>query len=1079
MELTHPVSDEEKYGLVVKTLNVRQFLGIDIYEAKGIVKISPTITCLQDFHQYFSHERIRGRIPHFKNDLRKAVFSAERVDKILTLLSQLDECVGFLSRASPKDIAIRRSSISPTKRNSISPTKRNSISTTKLNQSDRRSSRQNATKEPQALTLSHQASDNNNIQQQKRKNKGHDAETKVEKSNKVHLKPLQSSDNDNCPQDDKMTMQEHYLQQCAYQQILPHPKLFSKMNQSSVDVQNFNLGTHGSLALINSFSKNSNLTSLNLSQNCIKHIGGLQLVKSLPALSTALVHLNLMDNQIGTQASILICESFINNQILRTLNLQGNGIEDRIAKVIKVFLKTSKVTELYLGHNRLRDITAQRIGQALSCYDIGLDSSLSSLKKLDLTWNSIAPDGAKALAQGLCRNTSLQTLCIGWNALQDDGGLAFAICLLHNQTLKVLNLASNRISGHVIGFMPDILHFNTSLIELDLTENHGPLFDMKGWPKLLEFKARYGEACHIHLPPAQKPTHRCAHYGTTQDTISSDHDRTHHVFDPTTNETLNGVYRLNLSNITDLLIAHLLFIRNGLLIGSLTHISLDSQSMIISDAIDIITNSTPMFSLPSQVLKMEYVAQPAVPAQPLAPSIHFQLNLDDVWQSSVFNHIFSNHKQTVDAKWVNMEWNGSSVNDPMHSLKALLEQKSLELQSAVERNIEFDYFALDKLKYERHYQLDFAVPRERNLARKLLMEKSTSKEEVEHEVRNATFNDKRPFDFIKEWATENAVKKEKQESNELRWDNLPLSGVFEFDIVVSKAKCIDVEHYRFDLSMSKHRRSIYDLSHRLTMNDGEYWWNEHLNHIPIHFPRIQNHVNTLNYRVPRRGLLELDVVLLRPSSQLGIVSLECRLDLSILKEYMEAEILRLLCCKYPQEFHWFHVELNETFFTAHREKILPSHSGVLEFRMYWFPLSSTSLGTTTAQSDVIHHQLLEQMELCGLDNSRKLNLLHAYVKEYLALGLKSTNASEAERAAGDISTPAPPQLPLNSDMVIQYLGQFEFPMWKRNALEIVFSLVEDKIFLVSHVIKYQATCFTQWLDLDSFSDIKDQFNHRQ
>ena len=66
---------------------------------------------------------------------------------------------------------------------------------------------------------------------------------------------------------------------------------------------------------------------------------------------------------------------------------------------------------------------------------------------MDLEWNSIGDDGAKALADGLKHCPELQTLNLEWNSIGADGAKALADGLKNWPDLQTLNLKRNRIGA--------------------------------------------------------------------------------------------------------------------------------------------------------------------------------------------------------------------------------------------------------------------------------------------------------------------------------------------------------------------------------------------------------------------------------------------------------------------------------------------------------------------------------------------------------------------------------------------------------------------------------------------------------
>jgi len=69
------------------------------------------------------------------------------------------------------------------------------------------------------------------------------------------------------------------------------------------------------------------------------------------------------------------------------------------------------------------------------------------LRRLDLAFNSIGPDGAEAMARALASNQGLQELDLRDNEIGDGGAQALAEGLLTNYSLRKLQVARNGIGS--------------------------------------------------------------------------------------------------------------------------------------------------------------------------------------------------------------------------------------------------------------------------------------------------------------------------------------------------------------------------------------------------------------------------------------------------------------------------------------------------------------------------------------------------------------------------------------------------------------------------------------------------------
>ena len=72
-----------------------------------------------------------------------------------------------------------------------------------------------------------------------------------------------------------------------------------------------------------------------------------------------------------------------------------------------------------------------------------------TIKRLQLDFNELMTPGAKCIAQGICRNTSLEVLTIKGNVIGDQGLIMIAQSLKESKmTLRELDVSLNEIGPH-------------------------------------------------------------------------------------------------------------------------------------------------------------------------------------------------------------------------------------------------------------------------------------------------------------------------------------------------------------------------------------------------------------------------------------------------------------------------------------------------------------------------------------------------------------------------------------------------------------------------------------------------------
>jgi hypothetical protein len=121
---------------------------------------------------------------------------------------------------------------------------------------------------------------------------------------------------------------------------------------------------------------------------------------------------------------------------------------------------------------RKLDLSHNDIGGGFGCACIseGLSHN-STLRILDLSWNSLKESGARSIATVIKSNVGLQELFLSSNRLREGGAREIADALAHNTALRVLNVSSNHIGEGGGRAFASALKCNMSLRSLDITWN--------------------------------------------------------------------------------------------------------------------------------------------------------------------------------------------------------------------------------------------------------------------------------------------------------------------------------------------------------------------------------------------------------------------------------------------------------------------------------------------------------------------------------------------------------------------------------------------------------------------------------
>ncbi|KAL0582529.1 hypothetical protein ABG067_007585 [Albugo candida] len=156
--------------------------------------------------------------------------------------------------------------------------------------------------------------------------------------------------------------------------------------------------------------------------------------------NTTPMYADLRLNCIGTR---VLCKNLMLNHSLRSLSLNGNGLDDTCGKHIAALLRSNTALQrLELERNQLGSAATCEIAQALSENDTLVALSLESN---DLTNNERETGGMTAIASMLAVNSSLKSLNLWRTMLGPDGGKQLVAGMVRNGTLLCLEFGCNRI----------------------------------------------------------------------------------------------------------------------------------------------------------------------------------------------------------------------------------------------------------------------------------------------------------------------------------------------------------------------------------------------------------------------------------------------------------------------------------------------------------------------------------------------------------------------------------------------------------------------------------------------------------
>ncbi|KAH0461499.1 hypothetical protein IEQ34_009074 [Dendrobium chrysotoxum] len=170
-------------------------------------------------------------------------------------------------------------------------------------------------------------------------------------------------------------------------------------------------GALGVASLGKGIEGNKSLRELHLHGNNMGNEGVRALVSGLSAHKGKITLLDLGNNDIGPKGAFHVANYIKKTKSLLWLNLYMNDIGDEGAETIADALKQNRmITTIDLGGNNIHASGVSEIAQVLKDNSIITTTNSFSLFLLELVYNPIGPDGAKALYEIIKFHGKLETL---------------------------------------------------------------------------------------------------------------------------------------------------------------------------------------------------------------------------------------------------------------------------------------------------------------------------------------------------------------------------------------------------------------------------------------------------------------------------------------------------------------------------------------------------------------------------------------------------------------------------------------------------------------------------------------------
>ena len=164
---------------------------------------------------------------------------------------------------------------------------------------------------------------------------------------------------------------------------------------------------------------------------------------------------------MGAVAFVCACSN-----ALKQITLRGVNADDTVIKVMSSSLiqpHISSLQALDVCHNSIATEGAEALAKIIQ--------QSTCLETLDVSSNKIGVNGALVLAEALHTNSSLHVLKVSDNAIGAEGAILLSQGLVHNHTLQELDVSYNEIGVNGARALAEALHTNNSLQVLNVSDN--------------------------------------------------------------------------------------------------------------------------------------------------------------------------------------------------------------------------------------------------------------------------------------------------------------------------------------------------------------------------------------------------------------------------------------------------------------------------------------------------------------------------------------------------------------------------------------------------------------------------------
>ncbi|KAJ1565315.1 hypothetical protein HK096_003476, partial [Nowakowskiella sp. JEL0078] len=240
--------------------------------------------------------------------------------------------------------------------------------------------------------------------------------------------------------------------------------LCSNKTLKILDLRGNKFGIEGLKSLARAVETNHTLEELDISGNNFEGEKIKLILNSLGKNST-LRSFRVVGCRIGIDGADAISDFLKSgNKSLRKLEISSNTLLDEgIMKITDSLGKNKSILEIDLGYNDLTSHGVTKIADSLT--------KNNTLKSLILTKNHIGFDGIEYLSKPLVSSNTLQSLFIGYNFIGYKGMEVLAKVLELNTSLQILHVDGNQLNDEGAKFIGAAIKINTSLKSLSICKN--------------------------------------------------------------------------------------------------------------------------------------------------------------------------------------------------------------------------------------------------------------------------------------------------------------------------------------------------------------------------------------------------------------------------------------------------------------------------------------------------------------------------------------------------------------------------------------------------------------------------------